>query len=554
MGKIIKLPQSVIQKTAAGEVIENPASVVKELIENSLDAGAASIKIHVQKGGQQKILVVDNGCGMQKDDLLLSYKPHTSSKIQKEDDLNSIATFGFRGEALNSISTVSNFTIKSKEPNSPTGWALNIYYGKEKELKPSGLSTGTIVEVANLFSNLPARREFLKSAQAELTQIKQVVASMALANPSVAFLLQSDNKTILNIPSQYDLQKRIQVLLDDAGKFLDVTKKDPHHHIHGKISLPQFSTNTGKDQYLFVNGRYVNFRASTSAIKRAYGTLLDKYQYPKHVLYLQLPHELVDVNVHPRKEEVRFKNETHVLELLHQAIQQSLDKANLTYRYDPKPAQYVASLYSNLKDSVEMWSVSDLPEADSVTEVLQFLQTYLIVPLKDRVLFIDQHAAHEKILYAQILDFLKGASTEDLFEPKDPVQISTEDLDFEVDDSKLALLSDLGLNLTLEDAVLKIKQVPKVFSGLNLEDFVIYLLSLDEAALSLSYSSDVSNMISTLACKSAVKAGDFLTQEQALRLVKKLLNTDLEKYTCPHGRPTMVEFLEGDFERMFKRH
>lgn len=550
MGKIIFLPESVIQKTAAGEVIERPASVIKELIENSLDSGANSIKISVEDGGKKKILVTDNGFGMCKEDLAICHKPHTSSKLSTDKDLEAIQTFGFRGEALNSIGAVSYLSIKSKTEEAQTGWSLEVNYGSSSSLKPAGLQTGTIVEVQNLFSNLPARREFLKSSSVELNKITELVSSMIIANPSVAFSLESNERLIINAPLQYDLSKRIELFLDDSGKFLDLVEEAPHIRVFGKISLPQLSTNTGKGQMFFVNNRLIKWRKAVSRIKRAYGTLLDKYQYPKFALFLELPAELVDVNIHPRKEEVRLKNETVVLDFLERSIKKTLESANLTYRYETQKSSFSEAFYDSLTNSVDMWSVSEKPSSEDVKKVFQFLQTYLIVLLDDRVLLIDQHAAHEKVLYAQILDFLQGGRTEvlTLEEPILLESCSKEDLS-----SKVSHLSKYGIELIKREEHLEIKQIPELFKDLEIEEFVRYLLELEDSDLSLDYSSDISTTISTLACKNAIKAGDHLNEDQSVRLVKKLLNTKLEKYTCPHGRPTMVELNKEDFERMFKR-
>ena len=328
MGKIIFLPQAVVTKTAAGEVIENPASVVKELVENSLDAGATSIKIALSEGGKKKIVVADNGCGMCKEDLLICHKEHTSGKISTEEDLGRISSLGFRGEALNSISCVSDFSIKSfssqeddsQGGDSQSGWKIPVLYGKAGEIEPIGMPQGTVVEVQNLFANFPARLEFLKTSQYEFQKIYYLVLLFVLANPNVSFVILHNEKPVLEAPVHYNLEKRLELAFGHSDFFLPLEFTAGHISVGGYLSMPQKSSNSFADLYFYINNRPVKWLKGLQQIKKAYGTLLEKHQFPKGALFLKVPFEMVDVNVHPRKEEVRFKNEALVLEILEKAV------------------------------------------------------------------------------------------------------------------------------------------------------------------------------------------------------------------------------------------
>lgn len=510
MGKIVFLPQAVVSKTAAGEVIENPASVVKELIENALDAGATSVKISISDGGKKKIIVADDGEGMCKEDLLICHKPHTSGRISTEADLGNIKTYGFRGEALNSIACVSVLSIKSfarpgdissgpanSNKDSKSGWRITLSYGDAGEILPTGMSYGTIVEVRDLFANFPARQQFLKNSQYEFRKILNTVLLFVLAYPDVSFSLDHNNKPFLEASAYYDLVQRLGLIFGHTDYFLPLDSIADHLALKGFITVPQKSSNSFADIYFYVNNRPIKWHKGLQRVKSAYGTLLERRKYPKGVLFLTLPPEFVDVNVHPRKEEVRFKNENLVLDFLEKSVRDSLEKYNLTYTYS-EASSFSAALYGVLKDSFSPWKAEQTSATDFTGEVLQIAHTYLLASFEDKILFLDQHAAHEKILYAQILDQLKEGKTLD------------------------QVILDFNLGLTKEELV-------------------------------SNYSEDLFETAASIACKSAIKAGDYLTPEERVRLVRKLLETRLENYTCPHGRPTMIELSKHDLEKMFKR-
>lgn len=514
MGKIIFLPQEVVSKTAAGEVIENPASVVKELVENALDAGARNIKVSVLDGGKKKIVVTDDGEGISKEDLLICYKPHSSGKIKTEKDLESICTFGFRGEALNSIACVSEFSIRSlakQDLSAKNGWEVTVAFGKnpskatsDVEALPVGMSQGTTVEVQNLFANFPARQKFLKNGQAEFQKIKAVFQLFILAYPDVSFSLYHNEKPIIEVSVHYNLEQRLNLVFGHSDYFLPLDSVADHAYLSGFLSLPQRSANSFAELYFYINKRPIKWEKAMQKVKRAYGTLLEKYQYPKGVVFLDLPPELVDVNVHPRKEEVRIKNESEILAFIENSVRDLLEKNNLTYTFS-NASTFSGELYGVLKDSFSPWKVEKVDSQDLCEEVLQIANTYLVASFKDRILFLDQHAAHEKILYAQILSQLEeGTRLEELI--LESLQLEPQNLDPDF------------IKETLDD-----------------------------------HFEEISYVASTLACKNAVKAGDYLSPEERVRLVQKLLEIDLEQYTCPHGRPTMIELSKEDLERMFKR-
>lgn len=332
MTKIQILSQDVINKIAAGEVVERPASVVKELLENSIDAKANTIKIEIQEGGIKKILISDNGVGMTLDDLKLCILPHATSKLRSEDDLMSIKSYGFRGEALSSIAAVSKLTIRSKVLESDTGYEIKVEGGELKEINEVGMANGTTIIVENLFYNVPARLEFTKNVSTEFKYILEIITSIALANSNLGFSLTNDDKNTFNLAKDHQLEDRVRALFgnDFFEKLLPIFYEHPHIEMFGFIGKPELASSKKKEQYIFINKRPIKDKTITFAVKDTYGGLLPPGSMPAYILFIDVPENIVDVNVHPRKEEVRFSNSQLIFTAIKSAVKRALDTSTLT--------------------------------------------------------------------------------------------------------------------------------------------------------------------------------------------------------------------------------
>lgn len=333
MQKIHLLPEHIIAKIAAGEIIERQVSAVKELIENALDANANSITIQLEEGGLKKIVVMDNGEGMDHDDLLLSYKPHTTSKLPNN-ELTGIATLGFRGEALWSIASVSSLTIQSRTLATPTGFQITLHAGSLLENKPVGMPVGTSISIQNIFSNIPARKKFLKSQQTEFRYVIDLVSRYAMVYPEIRFLLIHNKRTILDFPKKQTLTERASMILGPtiSNLLIPVSSDNPYLKISGYIAHPQISTRIQNKQYLFINKRIVKSKVISAIIKKCYGSLIETSRYPVYILFLDIPFELIDVNIHPRKEKVGFLNSEEVNSQIKETIINTLAQNDLTFR------------------------------------------------------------------------------------------------------------------------------------------------------------------------------------------------------------------------------
>lgn len=326
MGIIRILPSEVAGRIAAGEVIERPASVVKELVENSIDAGATRIRVIIENGGHKLIQVVDNGCGMDRQDAMMCLQAHATSKISTESDVGQIHTLGFRGEALPSIASVSRFELQTRTPDADAGTEVQVYNGAIADVRDCGCAPGTSIRVGYIFGNLPARRKFLKGAAAEDDRIEETMMLLALSRPGIGFELTLNGKTALRVPASADIPARVQMLLgkDDFASMIPVDYEEDDVRIYGFISKPGFTRNTRREQRVIVNGRAATADTVYFAVRDAYGTLMPSGRYPSAVLYIDVPPDRVDVNVHPAKREVRFRDSRRVSEIIAAGLRQGL--------------------------------------------------------------------------------------------------------------------------------------------------------------------------------------------------------------------------------------
>lgn len=571
------LPSHIIAQISAGEVIERPASVVKELVENSLDAGAGMIKIEIEKAGLKRISVLDDGHGMNSREIAECFKQHTTSKIAEEDDLHRISSFGFRGEALFSIAAISRVAIRSKTATEAVGTELRIEQMEVKDITPIGMPTGTQVIVESLFENTPARKNFVASATTELASIVQLVSRVAMAFPKVGFTLIHNERTILHLPKDQTQSQRIRFLLGAslASNLIPVSYSSPHGSIEGYIGTPQVGAGSRSKQFIFVNKRYVRDISISLAAKTSYGSLLDPRLHPVLILFLTLPPETIDINIHPRKEEVRFLNGADIQNSVKAAISDLLGKTDLTFRptYDAGGFAYYhsdnidAAMLSDaagfqwendrttariLRDKTDIWTVK---EKSDEQEIMQIHDTYLLHESPRGLMLVDQHAAHERILYQQFLEtFGKNKEERETHTFTTPILFDITLSEAAYLHNYLDIFHNLGFDIeTFGNGTFKVTAVPSIFRQRDIPGLITEVLdALIREKGEFSIDRYTQRTISYLACRSAIKAGDYLAPEERKKLLEKLEETD-GSYTCPHGRPVKIEISRYELERLFRR-
>src|SRR5882724_11841270 len=560
--KIHHLPKDVIAKIAAGEVIERPAYAVKELIENALDAKADSVAIHIEESGLRKIIVTDNGEGMDKEDLEECFKPHTTSKLQTAEQLSYIHTFGFRGEALASIAAISNVTIQSKTEKAISGTSIEITDSVVKKISPIGMPGGTTMTVADLFHSVPGRKQFLKSYRTELRHIIAVITSFAFANSAVHFVLTHNKKIIFDLPKKQNLSERIKLLLGTTIFFslLPVNYEKGALNISGFIAKPQLTTTSNQKQFIYINQRKVSDKFISLAVKDAYGNLLASKTHPIFILFVSLPYEYVDVNVHPRKEEVRFVDAKMVYDSVHAAVSQTLTEKNITYYLREEKGLALSDKITNsfagrlLKENQIPWDIR-AHDKIATTNPVQFHNLYLLTQTKYGIALIDQHGAHERILYEQFMEaFLKQKKELPQYHLSTPKLFDLSFSERELLHEYLPQLEKLGFVIeSFKDNSFLLHAMPLVFQDRNPE--ILFTELLEDLMQKKSFKTIDSlsqKMIAYLACRAAIKAGESLTKKQAKELLEKLEQTN-NNATCPHGRPTKIIIAIDQLHRMFKR-
>lgn len=549
---IKKLPIQIISKTAAGEIIDHPSSVIKELVENSIDARATEITVKLKDSGIKEIYVLDNGIGMSKEDILECYKPHTTSKVYSETDLENIQTFGFRGEALWSVSTVAELIIKSKQEQDPLGYEVRIK--KDEIIKQSAvpMNTGTLIRVLNLFDTIPARKSLLKTASLELKACVDALNKLAIPNHNVQFSLYNNEKKILEYTPVHDTSERLgQVLGTQIFALLMPFKiEDSLVNVCGYLGKPQLATSLNDKQLLFVNNRFVRHGSFAKLIKEKLGSLIDPRNYPAYTIFISMEPNLIDLHVHPKKEEVRFLNEKTLLSVISNQIDKVLSENDLTYNssyetdffggeLNGKMSPYIASLLRDVDTGWQPFST------DLNKDILQIKNLYLITEVRDGVMFIDQHAAHEKILYEEFLNNFNNLDKTETFTLEEPIKIA-----FTEDSQVLENLKKLGFGFNGKNLV----QIPKFFKDLNIYRILTELTHEIENSgnLNLVIEKNVNETLSFLACRTAIKSGQQLSIEERKNLIEKLQQTKTN-YTCPHGRPVSFKINYRDIEKLFKR-
>lgn len=573
MKTIHQLPQQVISKIAAGEVIECPAYAVKELVENAIDAKADSIIIHIEEAGLKKISVTDNGIGMSREDSIASVKPHTTSKLFTEDDLVGVTSLGFRGEALSSISAISNITIRSRINTESEGMELIVKEGTIAKISPVGIPLGTTIIVDQLFHNVPVRKKFLKSNAKEFRHIVEIVMQHALAFPNIRFFLTHNKKILLDLPKAKNIDDRIKLVLgkDMFEQLVSISTNDSYLTIEGYLAKPQLITATSSRQFIFVNNRRIHDKFIATAVKDAYGNLLAQSANPIFILFLTMPFEIVDVNVHPRKDQVNFLDRKLMVELIQKNIQQTLETQHITYRtsrwkedplyndktkrlFSPKTGSTNSFAGKLLKDSVTPWD-SRADTVNTHAPIQQLHNLYIFAQTISGLIMIDQHAAHERILFEQ---YSKAFQTKkQLFEPYLLPQSIT--IELSISDGELLreyekILGTLGINISHFQAnTYLISTIPEFLKDRNIQTYLLELLdTLSEEKKMNILDTQTKKMLAYLACRSAIKAGTTLTKNQMQELIKKLEETK-NNTACPHGRPTKILVSLAEINRLFKR-
>jgi DNA mismatch repair protein MutL len=585
MGRIHQLPPSVITKIAAGEVIERPSSVVKEMLENSVDAGATRIDVDLEQGGTELIRIVDDGHGVEPEDLPLVFASHATSKLKDADDLFRIGTLGFRGEAMASIGGVARVTIQSRAAGREEGCEIFCDGGALSIVRPWNGAPGTRVEVRHLFFNTPVRKKFLRTIPTELGHIVEAITKLSLANPTLHVVLKHNGKLVHEIPREAGLLERIGLFFgkDVRDALIEVKAELGPVTLSGFVADPACDRGNAKLQYIFVNGRCVRDRSLGHALQEAYRGLLMSGRYAVGFLFLQMPPDQVDVNVHPTKAEVRFRDSQALYHLVRGAVKRALAAKNLVPRlqapdttdYSPEPPNGMPPPGIFAPPVVTEPSPRDIaptastegpvatPQAAAASvlstqysvpnRAIQIHDAYLVVETRDGMLVIDQHALHERILFEQIRDRVREGKLEvqRLIVPE-PIALTMEQAGAVLE--ARAQLAELGLEVQdFGGGTVAVSSYPALLGRVPVSQIfqsVVDVLATKDRAPTRDQLFD--RLLATMACKAAVKAGDRLSREE-IDYLMQLRPMAEDSHHCPHGRPTSLVFSRHELDKQFRR-
>jgi DNA mismatch repair protein MutL len=602
------LPKNVINKIAAGEVVERPASVVKELVENSLDSGADKIIIAVEQSGAKLIRIVDNGCGIGEDQIEIAFSRHATSKIAVFSDLNELSSYGFRGEALPAIASVSRLRMVSRLHDAPTGTEIIIEGGVLQSKKPVSAMPGTTIDVENLFFNTPARRKFLRSETTEGRFISRLATALAFGRCDVGFTYIVNNKQVFALPSNQSLESRARELLGHKKGFVAVEGELGPLKLSGYVGAPDAAQGNRNGQYIFINNRFIHSPLLSHALAAAYGELLVRGTFPVGVLLLTLDPAEVDANVHPSKTEVRLAQERDVHDAVYRLVKSALRTdtivpiltsarmdSSVTSQADnhsesdfksgvreyhsltlksqspSESRQLVAELMAPAKELSELILVDrttgeivsdnkkqdvNAPQmtSDVLSRVLfigRFADLYLIMQAEGDLYLVDQHTAHERVLFEEVLRSLDrqgGTSQQLLF----PVQLELSPELIGVFHEATELLNQSGFQVShFGGRMVHIEAIPLIMVKKSPERLFTRMLDDIQSLKKTGY--DMKKAVAqTVACRSAVMRGDRLNEAEAVHLVERLLKCET-RYCCPHGRPTFVRITRADLDKQFGR-
>jgi DNA mismatch repair protein MutL len=586
------LPKHIINQIAAGEVVERPASIVKELIENSLDAGATEISIDILDAGLTEISIKDNGIGIEKSDFDKVFQRHATSKIQSIEDLQTLSTMGFRGEALSSIQAVAQVELITRTATEETGYQYNPHTDETRQIAKH--NTGTTIIIRNLFYNVPARKKFLKTHNTELAHITRIIEEIALVHPEVSFIYTSQKREIINVSSSDALSRVIAILkVQESEYLLPLDSAGANIQARGFIGHPRISKKSPQ-YHIFVNNRPVIQPLLTKAIQQGFDTMLEVGHYPFAFVSLSIPSEAVDVNVHPRKTEVKFIDERAIFQAVKYIIRDTLQKSAFEVVLKPKSPAFNAPSNSNhipktssdkpfegyhLKERTQTSHISEphiaeyrhkqhntkdeysfeklkpnfreLLEADTLKpQYLHIFDTYIVYPNHQGIMILDQHAVHEKVILEQLMSQdTPVASQQLLFPIAHNVPQSEKDITIEV----LSQLPGFEVD-DFGSAEIIIRAIPVFLAKTQkAEEYIAGLIALIQER---GHTTDIGELrielLKTIACKSAIKAGYSMTMPEIEALIKDAAKTDFG-FACCHGRPTMVQLDKDWFEKQFSR-
>lgn len=602
------LDQITINKIAAGEVIERPASVVKELVENAIDARASAVTVEIKDGGTSFIRITDNGQGFQKDDIPVAFLRHSTSKIQNAEDLNSISSLGFRGEALSSIAAVSQIELITKNHESLMGNRYIIEGGKEKSIEAVGCPDGTTFIVRNLFFNTPARKKFLKSPVTEGGYIAELIEKLSLSHPDISFRFISNGQNKLYTSGNGNIKDIIYHIYgrDISSNILPVQYEAEGIVISGFVGKPVVNRGNRNYENYFINGRYIKSNIINRAIEEAYKPYMMQHKYPFTAIHFMVDSRTIDVNVHPTKMELRFSDG----QIIYDTVLNSIEKALTHKEFIPdvifeEQKKYVPQVEKHIPEPFEKNRIETMHKAEPLAEKIikedvkynapvredlkiqettpvekvnvtaarqvnlfndklldeksvkshkiigQVFDTYWIVQFEDKMYIIDQHAAHEKVLYERIMaKYLAHNIDSQNLVP--PIVLTLSSNDIQTLKSNMTYFSELGFSVEpFGGNDYCITAVPLELYGLNEKD--IFLEILDELSEgNYRTITSIHDRIATMACKAAVKGNNRLSQDEAKRLIDELLTLE-NPYNCPHGRPTIISMSKYEMEKKFKR-
>jgi DNA mismatch repair protein MutL len=587
MGQIKVLDQNMINMIAAGEVIERPASVVKELVENSIDAGATKIIVSIEDGGRKLISVTDNGCGMDAEDLASAFDSHTTSKIKTSKDLQSISTLGFRGEALASIASVAQVKAVSRTKDSPGANCIEIDCGNKSDVSPASADYGTTIQVRDIFYKLPARRKFLRTANTEMGHITEHFTRIALANSNLDMALFHNGKELYHLSGKQDIRRRIAELLSPefSENLIETESSEKDLHLSALLGNPAISRTNNKFQYVFLNGRFIRDKFISHAIKEAYHGCIEPDRFPVVFLFIQMPYENYDVNVHPTKIEVRFYNTNLVHSQVLGAIREKLLGTNLQTQArlpsieSPRKEKISSSDYRGreIADAMAEFFKKHKPVqtqqqfhpspkkqfvplhpptgqiTESQKEFLQIHDSFIVAETDDGFIIVDQHALHERIIYE---DLCRRIREDNLESQKLLIPESFQLTDAQADalDANVGLLEKLGIEIApFGPRTYAIQAFPTLLAKVTPSDFVQDLIDLlTDKGLGLDTEKLLDEILNMAACKAAIKAGQKLTNSEIEQLLAD--KERIERASrCPHGRPTTIKFSIAELEKQFKR-
>jgi DNA mismatch repair protein MutL len=594
MPRIHLLSDLLINQIAAGEVVERPASALKEMLENAIDAGASEIEVRLAQGGVKQISVSDNGSGIAKEDLPLALARHATSKIASLDDLESVRSLGFRGEALASIAAVSRLKIASRRRQDEHGWAVEAEGEAMSPLRPEAVSAGTVVEVRDLYFNTPARRKFLKTDATEFAHCDEMFKRAALSRPDIGFTLQHNGRVQWHLRATQDFRQRIQAVAgDEFGEAaIPIDERAGELRLWGMAAGPTFSRGTRDLQYVFVNGRFVRDKLIVHAIREAYQDVLHHERHPAYVLFLELPPELVDVNVHPMKIEVRFRDGRAVHQFIFHALHRALaapvgaapeaapaahprvdrpyaavpfpmprrdayapQQAPLDLRASQSMAFYEAMFSGAAVEAAPMPATSS--EAEQIPPLgyalAQLHGVYVLAQNEQGLVVVDMHAAHERIVYEKLKNALdrKQMPTQPLLVP---VALNASALDVATVQENAQLLRDLGFEMAaLSPTSIAVRSVPVALSDADPVSLARDVLrDVRELGGSRVLAERRNELLATMACHGAVRANRRLSVTEMNALLREMEATE-RSGQCNHGRPTWFQLTMQDLDKLFMR-